>query len=140
MKIAHVFFASILLLSNLATGAPLDDYANQYFEKLRTSGTSVFYSECLRSSGKATLVFGLGEKTALLIESKNGGVVNLATILIDRSDFKIEDTHGGAYSYGRVRNLIKELLGYPFKFTLPAKLADIMKVKPVRSCVDKPPS
>jgi len=140
--VKSVLSFAVIVLFSVRPAYPavtFDEYTANYLEHMKRKAISAFYSECGRSSGKAALVFGMGEKTALLIETERGTVVNLATISTGRSDFTIDETHGGTYSYERVRNLVKELLGYPFKFVMADKINEITRSKPTRMCQDKPP-
>ncbi len=136
MKI-YLFFI-FLLMPSLALGDD-DDAVRKYIEELETSNTAIFYSHCQLKTGKASLVFPVGEKRGLYIERSGNRVVNSAVVTLAEDRWDMEDAHGGLYTIRRVGNLVSELLSYPFELIMPENLKRIATSKPKKQCVEKLP-
>lgn len=125
--IRKILFVILLFLPTFAIG-DMGDFARDYISEMAGRNASVFYSQCVsKVTGQytAVLIFEAGSKKGLLIEKKDKTVINLATVMIGEKGLTIEETHGGMYTYDRVKKLIDELAGYKFRFLSPVKINDL---------------
>ena len=129
-----LFYPLLLFFASLAWG-DMGSFAREHLEQLKSDNIPIFYSECRKKMGKALLVFGPSKKKGLLIEQREGVVINLAFVTINQGQFTVEETHGGIYSYERVHKLANELIKYHFTLLLPESIPDILKSKPSRDCL-----
>ena len=80
------------------------------------------------------MVFEVDKKKGLLIEMNKNIVVNLANVSLENQGLTIEETHGGVFSYDRVKKLVANLVENCFYLMTPFKAADIRKSKRVPYC------
>jgi hypothetical protein len=115
----------------------MGDFARTYLGELERKETPVFFSRCISQSNfqySAALLFEVGSTNGFLIEQKNKIVVNLATVRINKSELLIDETHGGVYSYERVKKLVKELAGYRFRLLMHFTVIKMEGTSPINIC------
>jgi hypothetical protein len=119
----------------------LDGFAKGYLNEIRNRNGAVFVSRC-ESDGDtrytATLLFEVGKTQGLLKEEENGVVVNLATVDVAPHGLRIEETHGGIYTYGRVMKLVNELRERDFRLFAPLRLDALEEMKALGACMNAP--
>ncbi|MFO0752294.1 MAG: hypothetical protein U0411_03080 [Thermodesulfovibrionales bacterium] len=119
------YISLILLLLPALSYGDMGDFAEDYLRDMEVRSAAVFYSQCeSKPNGQytATLIFEAGSTRGLLIERKDKTVVNLATVMLGEKGLTIEETHGGVYTYDRVKKLVDELAGYNFIFLSPLRV------------------
>ncbi len=124
MKIV-ICISLILFFFPIAVYADMSVYAEEYLQTLEARNAAVFYSQCNSEKPSpyvATLLFEIGSRRGLLIETKKPVVVNLATVIINDDGLEIIETHGGEYTRKRVIKLINELIKIRFKFLSPFRI------------------
>ena len=136
-----ILLFSVYCLPIQGIGGDLDDYAKDYLIKMEKNNTAVFITKCKSKKDPkytVTLLFPSYSKEGLLIEKKENVVVNLATIIITSKGLKIEETHGGVYTYNRVLNLAKELSNKKFLFFAPLSIDKFNRIEPFEICSYSP--
>lgn len=134
-----IYLCCALFLFSTCSYGEMGDYANKYLVEIQGRHSAVFFSRCKYDNNNysASLVFEVGNSQGLLIEMKDKIVVNLATVIIGSTGAKIEETHGGVYSYERVNKLAKELIGKRFRLIAPLKIEEIFDSTPTDACVNQ---
>ena len=136
MVVVKLFLVMCLLFPSKSYG-DMGDYANEYLLDLESRKASVFLSCCGSKTDvnyTAILVFEVDKKKGLLIEMNKNIVVNLANVSLENQGLTIEETHGGVFSYDRVKKLVANLVENCFYLMTPFKAADIRKSKRVPYC------
>lgn len=113
-----VLFIPYLQTSNF------DEYVKKYLKEIEKMEESVFVTSCQSSSDSnytAILILKAASKEGLLIERKSKKVINLGEIKITSKGLKVQETHGGVYTYDRVSQLLDELMKHKFKLFSPIK-------------------
>lgn len=137
-----------LLIPALCQGddAQFDKAIREDFVKWAGANIPVFSSECRigkfakgHRNGKASLVFPVGEKEGLFIESYENAVVNYARLELRDGRFQTEVAQGGVYTINRLGNLIDELMTYPFRLVRADKVEELLTSRPKKVCVEKLP-
>ena len=130
----------LLLFSPIFSYGGMQDYANDYLKDMESRNATAFYSRCKsKADGRymATLIFEVGSTKGLLIETRNRVVVNLATVIIGPKGLTIEETHGGIYTYERVKKLAEELVRYKFNILMPVREKVLESDIPSDTCVNE---
>lgn len=131
----------ILLILTLPSYGGMEEFAKNYLQELESRNGSVFFTMCkakINDDYTSTLVFEVGNKKGFLIEDKNKVVVNLATVIIGDKGIVIEETHGGVYTYERVKKLVDEMIKYRFTLLSPMKAEILKSNKPLDRCENVP--
>lgn len=135
------YFMIFLFLANNAYAATdMNAYASKYLADIENGNTPVFFSGCESKTIKyrATLVFEIGKSKGLLIEKMDKFVINLATVIIGDKGLIIEETHGGTYTYERVKKLANEIAKYRFYLLLPFTKQILENKELEESCLNTP--
>lgn len=129
--------AAILLLAVLSfsvRAVDLEEYFGDYLYTLEEEEMSVRYADCRFPGGKALLIFSGDGHGGLIVEMEHGAVVNLATIVMQDGKAALDETHGGAYSYKRVADLLQRMLRLPFRRVAPGDLTALIESRPKAAC------
>lgn len=132
----------LLLLFPIFSYADMGDFTKTYLEEIENKNGSAFMARCSsvkNDQDTATLIFEIGKEEGLLIEERNKVIVNLATVKIDKKGPLIEETHGGVYSYERVKKLVNEIvLHHQFHLLIPFKVKAVESIKIEGKCANTP--
>ena len=134
---------TILFLNSASClyGSDMGDFEKKYLYEIENRDAGVFFTCCgskVNPKYSAALLFEAGSKTGLLVEKNDGVVINLATVKIGAKGMIIEETHGGVYSYERVKKLVDELIRHKFQFLIPMRVKEFENVNPFEMCVNVP--
>jgi hypothetical protein len=130
-----------LLQASYLYASDMGDFEKKYLYEIESRDSAIFFTCCgskVNPKYSATLLFEVGSKTGLLVEKNDKVVINLATVKIGAKGIIIEETHGGVYSYERVKKLIDELIRHKFQFLIPMRVKEFENVNPVEMCVNTP--
>jgi len=131
----------IFLILPIPSHASMEDFAKNYLQEMESRNASVFFTMCkakINDNYTSTLIFEAGSKKGLLIEDKDKVVLNLATVTIGGKGIVIEETHGGVYTYERVKKLVEEMIKYKFTLISPMKVEMLKSNKPLDICENIP--
>jgi hypothetical protein len=137
---SYVLVWALIFLPSLAYG-DMNDFATAYLNAIESKKGAVFFSQCkskINNRYTATLIFEVGNMRGLLIERNQKFIVNLATVELGTDGLVIEETHGGVYSYERVKRLVDELGGYQFRLLLPFRVKELGNLEPRDMCLNEP--
>ena len=130
----HFLMFFILFLIPVSLKADMGTYFDSYLKDLERNKIRVFYTSCVTEDHIANLLVALGSYNALLVERKNGVVVNLAKITFKQGNPVITETHGGIYSYHRVKDLVNSMLNSNFQFLDASLLKNALDISSRPSC------
>ena len=120
---------------------PLADFAERWLGELTRDKAAAFVSKCtVEEKGYwAALLLPTGRNDGLLIEVREGSVVNLAKVEVTAQGLALGDTQGGEYSRDRALRLIDDLAMTGLILNQPFERTKLEPSDKTRTCIVKPP-
>jgi len=126
------WMAVILLLSARAWGF---ESLVHYLDEFACADRPVFLCQCRGDNGsRVVLVIDMVEARGLFVEARDGVVVNVASLRVEKERVALLETQGGVASYARVQQLVDSMARSSFRMLTRAELGNAAQTEAAQEC------
>lgn len=100
----------------------------------------LFYSSCNTVRGRAVLMFAMGSRDGVFLETHGDAVISYAPVMWNGKSLSLDisNVNGGIYTYTVLTNRVEYLAKRNFSLSY-TDVRTLLHVDPKQSCADKPP-